>query len=161
MFCYLLLFIHHKHHVTLMHSWYSSSAYACNRCTGGRDFARIRWDELGSSRDAIGVGWKHLLHWYPIFVHILLPWILCSSGLSRLLSPVLSGRSRVIFYHLRAIGFYIWHDWLYLLLWKRTWYNLNKDRMEAYRFVMTMSVSLKDRFLEPFFVMLNTCLSLS
>jgi hypothetical protein len=52
MFCYWLLFIRHKHHVTLMHSWYSSSAYACNRCTGGRDLTRIRRDEPGSSRGA-------------------------------------------------------------------------------------------------------------
>jgi hypothetical protein len=49
---YLRLFIHHKHHVTLMHSWYSFSAYTCNRCTGGRDLARIRLDEPGSSRAA-------------------------------------------------------------------------------------------------------------
>jgi hypothetical protein len=44
-------------------------------------------------------------------------WILCSSGSSRLLSPALSGRSRVISCHLRAIGIYIWHGWLYLLSW--------------------------------------------
>jgi hypothetical protein len=34
-----------------------------------------------------------------------------------MLSPALSGRSRVISYHLRAIGIYIWHCWLYLLSW--------------------------------------------
>jgi hypothetical protein len=47
---YLVLFIHHKHHFTLMHPWYSSCAYACNRCTRGRNFARIQQDEPGSSR---------------------------------------------------------------------------------------------------------------
>jgi hypothetical protein len=49
---YLQLFIHHKHHVTLMHTWYSSSAHTCNRCTEGRDLARIRRDEPESFRGA-------------------------------------------------------------------------------------------------------------
>jgi hypothetical protein len=53
MFCYLLLFIYHKHHVTLMHSLYSSSVYGCNRCTGGRDLVGIQRDEPGSSRSAV------------------------------------------------------------------------------------------------------------
>jgi hypothetical protein len=48
-----------------------------------------------------------------------------------MLSPALSGRSRVISYHLRAIGQYMWHGWLYLLSWKRTWYNLNEDQAGA------------------------------
>jgi hypothetical protein len=78
-----------------------------------------------------------------------------------MLSPALSGRSQVIFYHLRAIELYIWHGWLYLLSWKGTQCNLRKDRAKACRFAVTPSVSIKDRFLESFFVMLNACLSLS
>jgi hypothetical protein len=38
---------------------------------------------------------------------------------------------------------------------------LNKDRAEACRCAVTPSVSIKDRFLEPFLFMLNACLSLS
>jgi hypothetical protein len=78
-----------------------------------------------------------------------------------MLSPALIGRSQVISYHLRAIGIYMWHGWLYLLSWKGTWFNLNKDRTEACRFAVTPSVSIKDRFLEPFLVMLNAGLTLS
>jgi hypothetical protein len=91
----------------------------------------------------------------------IITWILCSSELSRLLSPALSGRSRVISCHLRAIGLCIWHGWLYLLSWKRTGFNLNKDRVEPCRCAVTPSVSIKDWFLEPFLFMLNACLSLS
>jgi hypothetical protein len=88
-------------------------------------------------------------------------WILSSSESSRMLSPTLSGRSRVISCHLRAIRIYMWQGWLYLLSEKGTWLNLNKDRTKACRFAMTPSVSIKIRFLEPFLFMLNACLSLS
>jgi hypothetical protein len=52
-----------------------------------------------------------------------------------MLSPALSGRSQVISCHLRAIGLSMWHGWLYLLSWKRTWYNLNEDWVGAYKAV--------------------------
>jgi hypothetical protein len=86
--------------------------------------------------------------------------ILRRSGSSRCLALLSNGRSRVIPCHPRALGIY----WLYLLSWKRTWFKLNKDWTEACRAVMlivTPSVSNKDRCLEPFLFMLNTCLSLS
>jgi hypothetical protein len=55
----------------------------------------------------------------------------------------------------------MWHGWLYLLSWKRTWFNLKKDRMEACRFAVTPSMSIKDRFAVRPLVILNACLSIS
>jgi hypothetical protein len=52
-----------------------------------------------------------------------------------MLSSALSGRSRVISCHLRAIGIYVWYGWLYLLSWKRTLYNMNEDRAEVCKVV--------------------------
>jgi hypothetical protein len=202
-----------------MHSLYSSSAYACNRCSRGRDVARVQRDESGSSQSAVARtrssrraarsrrtrrsgGWvpgsqamqlcerqgpehykppnfwntiKYYVisivalsgrYWMKTLVALIsnpcpdtTTWILSSSGSSRMLRPPLSGRSRVISCHLRAIEIYMWHSWLYLLSWKWIWLNLNKDRTKASRFVVTPSMSVKDRFLEPFLFMLNACLS--
>jgi hypothetical protein len=46
---YLPVILIHVHHVIsfLMHTWYSSCAHACNRCTGGSDTCGVRMNQPG------------------------------------------------------------------------------------------------------------------